>query len=394
MHKNVGVVGGGTMGKGIVRHFLTRGLSVTLVEANEDLANGTRRDVRHAFEGAVKAGKLAAEKASMWMDRLVTGAEISSLRDCDIVIETVPEDLELKRRVLASIEQSIRPDAVIGSNTSALPITALAANLTSPGRFVGTHFFNPPHVMPLVEVVRGADSAPEPVQRLMDFLSGTGKRPILVKDCPGFLVNRILGAYMNEALRLLGQEAGIRDLDEAAEAMGFPMGPAKLGDMVGWDVICASNRTLATSYGERFAIPGLLVKLDAERRLGAKTGRGLLDHTTAPPNPTDDLVPAGKSLGAEAVNILQKRMMYAIIAEALRCVDEGVAFAGDIDEAMILGAGFPRGPLAWADEIGIEEVLSDLELFSERYGAQFWPAPVLRISVLAGRRLSPGRIKE
>ncbi len=250
------------------------------------------------------------------MDRLVTGADISSLGDCDFVIETVPEDLELKRRVLASIEQSIRSDTVIGSNTSALPITALAATLASPGRFAGTHFFNPPQVMPLVEVVRGADTAPEPLQRLVDFLSSTGKRPIPIKDCPGFLVNRILGAYMNEALRLLGQDTGIMDLDGAAEAMGFPMGPAKLGDMVGWDVIYASNKTLATSYGPRFAIPDLLVQLDREKRLGAKTGKGLLDHTTAPPSPTADLVPSGKSLGPEAINLLQKRMIYAIIAEA------------------------------------------------------------------------------
>ncbi|MFH1117393.1 MAG: 3-hydroxyacyl-CoA dehydrogenase NAD-binding domain-containing protein [Pseudomonadota bacterium] len=393
MHGQVGVVGGGTMGKGLIRHFLTRGLSVTLVEATADLAEKTRRDVLHAFESAVKAGKLAAEIPSQRMDRLVAGAEISSLGDCGFVIETVPEDLELKRRILTSIEQNIGPDAIIGSNTSALPITALAAGLTSPGRFAGTHFFNPPHVMPLVEVVSGADSAPGPLQRLMDFLSGTGKRPILVKDCPGFLVNRILGAYMNEALRLLGQDAGIMDLDEAAEAMGFPMGPAKLGDMVGWDVIYASNRTLETSYGERFAIPRLLVQLNEDKRLGAKTGKGLLDHTTAPPTPTADLAPAGKSLGADAVDLLQKRLMYAIIAEALRCLDEVVASAGDIDEAMILGGGFPRGPLAWADDIGCGQVLSDLELFSKRYGAQFRPAPVLRISVPAGRRLSPGRTK-
>lgn len=394
MDTHVGVVGGGTMGKGIVRHFLTRGFSVTLVEANEDLANRTLHDVRHAFESSAKAGKLAPEQPSQWIDRLATGAEISSLRDCSFVIETVPENLELKRKVLTSIEQNISPDAVIGSNTSALPITALAANLTSPGRFAGTHFFNPPQVMPLVEVVRGADTDPETLQRLINLLSGTGKQPIVVKDCPGFLVNRILGAYINEALRLLGPDTGIMDLDGAVKAMGFPMGPAKLGDMVGWDVIYASNSTLATAYGQRFEIPDLLVRLDREKRLGAKTGKGLLDHTTAPPNPTDDLVPAGKSLGPEAVDLLQRRMKYAIIAEALRCLDEGVAFAGDIDKAMILGAGFPRGPLAWADEIGSEEVLSELELFSRRYGVQFWPAPVLQVSVLAGRKLSPGSSKE
>lgn len=394
MHKKIGVVGGGTMGKGIVRHFLTRGLFVTLVEANEELAQKTRQDVQGAFENAVKAGKLDAERSSRWLDCLVTGSEISLLKDCDFVIESVPEDLELKRRVLTLIEQSTGPDAVISSNTSALPITALAASLTSPSRFVGTHFFNPPHVMPLVEVVRGADTTAETAQQTMDFLASTGKRPIQVKDCPGFLVNRILGAYVNEALHLLGQDAGIMDLDGAVESMRFPIGPVKLGDMVGWDVIHAANGTLATSYGERFALPPLLVQLDAEKRLGVKTGKGLLDHTTAPPNPTEDLVPATKRLEAEALDLLKDRVRYAIIAEALRCVDEGVASAADIDEAMILGAGFPLGPLAWADEIGCEKVLSDLESLSQRYGARFWPAPVLRMGVMAGRPLSPGKGKE
>jgi len=394
MREQVGIVGGGTMGKGIVRHFLTRGVYVTLVEANAELAEKTRQDVRRAFDSGVRAGKLPAERASEWLDSLATGAEISSVRDCDFVIESVPEDLELKRRVLASIEQVTRTDTVIGSNTSALPITALAAGLASPCRFAGTHFFNPPHVMPLVEVVRGADTGPEPAQRLMDFLTASGKRPILVKDCPGFLVNRILGAYVNEALRLLEQEAGIMDLEGAVQDMGFPMGPIRLGDMVGWDVIYASNRTLAASYGERFALPPLLVKLDAQRRLGVKTGKGLFDHATATSEPTEDLVPATRRLGSGELKLLQERVMYSIVAEALRCVDEGVASAGDVDEAMILGAGLPCGPLAWADEIGCEKVLSDLESLSQRYGARYWPAPLLRICVLAGRSLSPGKPKE
>jgi len=376
------------MGKGIVRHFLTKGLPVTLIEANAELAERALQDLQRAFESAVKAGKLAAERSSEWLNRLVTGTEMSSLKDCGIVIESVPEDPELKRRVLASIEQSTLPDAIIASNTSALPITALAASLSAPGRFVGTHFFNPAHVMPLVEVVRGADTAPESIQRVVDFLVSAGKRPIVVKDCPGFLVSRMMGAYINEALRLLEQDAGIIELDGAVEALGLPMGPVKLGDMVGWDVICASNRTLATSYGERFALPRVLIQLDAERRLGVKTGKGLLDHTLVPPKPTEDVVPATMRLDSQQKELLIERILYAIVAESLRCLDEGVASAVDIDQAMILGAGLPRGPLAWVDEIGREKVLSDLESLSQKHGPRFWPAPVLRIRVLAGRPIS------
>jgi len=379
------------MGKGIVRHFLTKGFPVTIIEANAELAQRVRQDLQRAFDSAVKAGKLTVELSSEWMSRLVTGTDITGLGNCDLVIETVPENLELKKTVLASIEMSASSNAIISSNTSALPITALAAALSSPSRFVGTHFFNPPHVMPLVEVVRGADTVTETVQLTVHLLSGAGKRPIVVKDCPGFLVNRMLGAYINEALHLLEREAGITELEAVVEAMGFPMGPVKLGDMVGWDVIHASNRTLATSYGERFAIPPLLVRLDSERRFGVKTAKGLFDHATVPPKPTDDLVPTARNFGSHANDLMKNRITYAIIAEALRCLDEGVASKEDIDLAMILGAGLPRGPLAWADEIGCEEVLSDLESLSESYGSRFWPAPVLRICVLAGRAISGRR---
>ncbi len=391
MYKRIGVVGGGVMGKGIVRHFLTKDLPVALIEANPELAEKARQDVQRAFESAVKAGKLEPEQSRKRLDSLITSSEMSILGDCDLVIETVPEDLQLKKTVLASIETRVLPDAAISSNTSALPITVLSASLSSPWRFVGTHFFNPSHIMPLVEVVRGTDTAPETLQRVTDFFAGTGKRPVVVKDCPGFLVNRILGAYINEALRLLEREAGIIDLDRAVEALGLPMGPVKLGDMAGWDVISAANRSLATSYGERFALPPLLIQLDSDRRFGVKTGKGLMDHATAPASPTEDLVPATREADTETINHVSDRITYSIIAEALRCLDEGVASAADIDKAMTLGTGLPRGPLAWVEEIGREKVLSDLESLSGSHGARFWPAPVLRICVLAGRPVVAGR---
>jgi 3-hydroxyacyl-CoA dehydrogenase / enoyl-CoA hydratase / 3-hydroxybutyryl-CoA epimerase len=391
MYKRIGVVGGGVMGKGIVRHFLTKDLPVTLIEANPELAEKARQDVQRAYESAIKAGKLETERSEKWLGALITSSEISILRDCDLVIETVPEDLQLKKTVLASIERSTPHEATISSNTSALPIGVLSASLASPWRFVGTHFFNPSHVMPLVEVAPSTDTAPETLQRVTNFLADTGKRPVVVKDCPGFLVNRILGAYINEALRLLEREAGIIDLDKAVEALGFPMGPVKLGDMAGWDVICAANRTLAMSYGERFALPHLLIQLDSEGRFGAKTGKGLMDHTARPAVPTEDLVPATREPDIETIKQVSERITYAIIAEALRCLDEGVASAADIDKAMTLGAGLPRGPLAWVEEIGREKVLSDMESLSGRHGARFWPAPVLRICALAGRPVAAGR---
>ncbi|MEJ2718871.1 MAG: 3-hydroxyacyl-CoA dehydrogenase NAD-binding domain-containing protein [Deltaproteobacteria bacterium] len=385
MNKKIGIVGGGTMGKGLVRHFLSQGFTVTLVEATADLAAQAGIALEKVFEKAVKNGKLDAETAEKWLGNLEVGQTPAMLVDCASVIETVPEDLELKRRVLTGIEENVSAETPISTNTSALPVTALAAVLSVPERFCGTHFFNPPHVMPLVEVVRGLDTSPETVARTCDRLRSAKKKPVVVKDCPGFLVNRILGAYINEALLLLEKDAGILELDAAVEDMGLPMGPARLGDMVGWDIILASNSTLAAYYGERFAIPSLLARLKAEQRFGVKTGCGLFDYRSGPPEPTEDIVPRTRGLDGKLDAEVKERITYAIIAESIRCLDEGVANAQDIDRAMMMGAGLPKGPLSWADERGLEKVLNDLERLSRECGSRFWPAPILRIAVLAGR---------
>ena len=378
--RRVGIVGGGTMGSGLARYFGGAGFDVSLIEANEVLADKIRTRLERAFSKDLeKRGKAGASLSSPKVF-----SDMGALDGADLVIEAVPEDMDLKKDVLRSVEAAVRDEAIIGTNTSSLPVSALAACMAVPSRFIGTHFFNPAHVMPLVEVVPGLDTSSDVAAKVMALLSSTGKRPVLLKECAGFLVNRILGAYMNEVMWVLQDSAGIQDVEKAARELGMPMGPATLGDMVGWDVIHASNRVLANYYGDRFALPPLLSEIVAAKRYGIKTGKGFFDHTSEPPAVTDDLAPVSRGGDGKMIEPVKERLMFAIIAEGIRCLEEGIASADSLDTAMMAGAGFPKGPIAWADELGLDRVLEALMRLSSNAGRRFWPSPILRIHVLAG----------
>ncbi len=372
------------MGAGLARYFLSQGLDVVVVEAEDRLAERLRKGLSDAFEKEMSRGRIREASMAEYLHRLSVGSDLSLLSHAEWVIEAVPEDLPLKREILVKLEHATQDQAVISTNTSALPISALASVLRRPGSLIGTHFFNPAQIMPLVEVIPGFDTEPSIVTRTMSFLESACKKPICVKECPGFLVNRILGAYMNEVLWILEDGAGIQEVEETTEALGFPMGPVALGDMAGWDVICAANETLAGYYGERFTVPPLLKRLSDEGRHGMKRRKGLLDHSVKPPVATNDLVPASSPLNDQERLQLKERLLGAIFAEAMRCLDENVCRAADIDIAMRLGAGLPQGPLAWADALGLDQVLEQLKRLFGKFGPRFWPPPVLQIAVLAG----------
>jgi len=385
MSKVIGIVGGGVMGTGLARFFLACDFEVRVVEADDNLAERFRLRLIKAFAKDMELGRTVKAEAAARLERLQTGIDIPSLSGASLIIEAVPENLALKRQVLRQLEGVVGDNTILASNTSALPISALAAAMKRPDRFIGTHFFNPAQVMPLVEVVPGFDTAPAIVDQTMGFLRACGKKPVKVKDCPGFLVNRIMGAYMNEVMRLLEDGVGIKEVEETAQGLGFPMGPIALGEMAGWDVVCAANETLERYYGMRFAVPSLLKRLDVEGRHGVKAGKGLLDHSLQPPVAAGDLAVVSKPLSGIAEKAeLEERLSEIVFAEAMRCLDEGVCQAVDIDQAMMLGAGLPKGPLTWADEIGLDNVLARLKSLFEKFGPRFWPPPILQISVIAG----------
>lgn len=276
--RTVGVIGGGTMGTGIAYVFAAAGCAVMLVEPSSRRASVAHRTLLDRAAGAAERGKLAAEAARRVPELLSTAERVDALpTGLDLIVESVPERLDLKREVL--IEAERRGPALLASNTSGLPITALGEALQQPERFLGLHFFNPVWTMPLIEIVHTAGTADEQIDRARAAADLVGKETILVRDAPGFATSRLGVALGLEAIRMLEKGvAAAADIDKAME-LGYrhPMGPLRLTDLVGLDVRLDIARNLSEAYGDRFAPPRLLVDKVAAGETGKKAGRGFYD---------------------------------------------------------------------------------------------------------------------
>ena len=365
--ERIGVVGGGTMGAGIAAAAVVRGIAVTLIEPAAAQCDRVRERVRAACERSGR-GEPGSEMLSF-----ASGS--GALCDCRLVIEAVPEDQAIKRDVLAQLETVVAENAVIATNTSSFTIAALSGGLRVPERFGGLHFFNPVERMELVEVVRGAETSEQTENALFGFARMLGKVPIRAGDCAGFLVNRVLFAYLGEACHLLDEEHSLAGIDAAAVDFGMPMGPFRLMDWIGLDIALAIFHVLAQAYPDRMNVPEALKRLVAEGRLGRKTGAGFYDQDSKSEKAGDDERESGA---------LADRLMLPLLLESVRALEEGVARgAGDLDLALLLGIGFPvarGGVLRWADELGAAEVVRRAEALAA-LGARF--ATPARLSALA-----------
>lgn len=389
----VGVVGAGTMGAQIAEVVSYAGLPVVLADMNDSLTKRGVDSVRAIYQARVNKGKMSAEQLEEKM-LLVTGSSgLGGLKDVDVVIEAVSEDLKLKTQVFQELDQICPRSTILASNTSALSISALGAATMRPDKVVGLHFFNPAYVMRLVEVVPGLATSPQTVDDAVSFVEGIGKLPIVVKECAGFLVNRLLMAYVNEAVRALQEgAAGPQEIDQDMVAFGMPVGPLALLDAVGLDISFEVARILYRSYGPRMMPAPLLEAMLKAGRLGVKSGHGFYDYVDGAEGGHDRelerLLQVFKSNADHATaRWSRSRLLLAMTNEAVIALQEGVASAADIDLAMMAGIGYPRekeGPLHFADELGVDQVLHELEDFAETFGSRFWPAPMLRRMVDAG----------
>jgi 3-hydroxybutyryl-CoA dehydrogenase len=277
----VGVVGLGTMGAGIAQISVAAGHETVGREVSMKLAERGRSTIEHFLGRAVEKGKLEAADRDAALGRLSLTTELADLADCDLVIEAVLEELELKRDVFAELDSVTRPDAVLATNTSALSVSEIAEAAQHPERVVGMHFFNPAPLLPLVEIVRTTSSSDEAVQTAYDWAEQAGKRPVRCNDTPGFIVNRILIPLLNDCVRVL-DEAGVspEDLDTAMTAgAGWPMGPCALIDLIGIDVHVHASEALHEALGEeRMAPPQRLVEMRDAGHLGRKSGRGFYSY--------------------------------------------------------------------------------------------------------------------
>jgi 3-hydroxybutyryl-CoA dehydrogenase len=277
----VGVVGLGTMGAGIAQVAVQAGDDVVGREVNDELAQRGRATIERYLGRAVEKARMSADERDRALARLTLTTDLGALAGCDLVIEAVLEELDLKREVFAELDRVCRPDAVLATNTSALSVGEIAAAVQRPERVVGMHFFNPAPVLPLVEIVRAPGSSEDAVRAAYDWAERAGKQPVVCNDTPGFVVNRILIPLLNDCVRVL-DEADVRpeDMDKAmTNGAGWPMGPCALIDLIGVDVhVHASEALHAKLHEERMAPPERLVEMQADGRLGRKTGRGFYEY--------------------------------------------------------------------------------------------------------------------
>ena len=383
------VVGAGIMGAGIAASHLRAGFAVTLVDVQaETLARSVAGILDEAaWDRATKRTDPA--RALALAGRLRTATQASALATADLVIESVLERTDIKRQVLTEIEQVVGPDTVIATNTSTNPITKLATALADPSRFCGLHFFNPVRRMTLVEVVRGPATSDRTIEIAVAHAKRLGKCPIVVRDSPGFLVNRLLMPYLHESVEMLREGGEAKRIDRVARSFGMPMGPLELYDMIGLDTAFYAGLVLDDAYGDRIEASPVIPALVRSGRLGCKSGAGFYRYAmrgTRPriERPEDGVAaliePYALPARATSDGVIADRLLLPVVLEATRVLDEGIVRDGrDIDLAVIHALGFPAfrgGVLAWADSLGAAEIISRLAPLAD-LGIRMHPTPRL-----------------
>lgn len=395
----VGVFGAGIMGSGISAACVKRDLSVTLTDAAAAaLAGGTRKVLEDASYHKAKRGP-DAEKMLQLAPLLRSTTLDAEFAGCDLVIEAVVENAQVKKDLYARLEPLLAPEAILASNTSAISIGSLAADLRHPERFVGIHFFNPVRQMPLVEVIRGPLTSDATVATAVAFAKGLGKSPIVVQDGPGFLVNRLLLPYMNEALELLADGIDIRQVDGAAKAFGMPMGPITLYDVVGLDTALFAGHVMHQAFPERIVESPLLGAMVQAGRLGQKKGLGFFRYEGSKdrgqPDPTlaELLGPLVRRREKLSEPQMIERLFLPMVLEATRILAEGkVRDARDVDLGLIFGIGFPPfkgGLLFWADSLGAARLVEMLKPW-EHLGPRYQPTEMLSEMARTGSKFYRG----
>jgi 3-hydroxybutyryl-CoA dehydrogenase len=399
---NIGVVGAGTMGAGIAQIAALGGYETFLYEIDQTQLDRGLEIIRNGMRRGAERGRWSETEAGEALERLQTDTLIEMLRDCELVIEAAPEDLDLKRNLFGDLASVCGVACVLATNTSSLSITAIAAAVERPERVVGMHFFNPPALMKLVEIVAGDESGEAALELATEIARDMGRTTIRARDSVGFVANRCIRPFFLESLRMLGE--GVAPHDEIDRIVrlgaGLRMGPFELMDLIGIDVNLAVARSFwEQSFGEpRWRPTPIHERMVASGRLGRKTGRGFYRYETeASHRPRDPDVDAQRPIfendeleavaGPNAPAVLS-RLGAAIANEACFALGERVASAGDINTAMRLGYNWPIGPLEWGERLGWSRALGVLAELRERLGEAYRPAPLLR--ELAGGQPLPG----
>lgn len=379
--EKVGVLGAGTMGSGIAQVAAASGHPTVLFDSNPDVIKKAGHSLEKNLEKLVEKGRMSSESALACLQRISFASALDDFSDCGLVIEAIIEDLGTKKKVLSQLDTIVLPDAVLASNTSSFSITSLASAVADPGRVMGIHFFNPAPLMPLVEVIPGMETNQGKITDVKTFITSWGKSVVIAKDTPGFIVNRVARPYYGEALRIFDEGwSGIRQNQEGfaiidktmRELGGFRMGPFELMDLIGNDINYKVTETVwSQSYFDPRYKPSLTQKKMVESgRLGKKSGRGYYNYTGS--NQQQEIPPVGKT----DKRILD-RILAMLINEAADALYLGIATRDDIDLAMTKGVNYPKGLLAWCDEIGAKNVLGIIQSLYEEYREERYRPSVL-----------------
>jgi 3-hydroxyacyl-CoA dehydrogenase/enoyl-CoA hydratase/3-hydroxybutyryl-CoA epimerase/3-hydroxyacyl-CoA dehydrogenase/enoyl-CoA hydratase/3-hydroxybutyryl-CoA epimerase/enoyl-CoA isomerase len=382
-----GVIGAGLMGAGIAGAFIRKGLHTIMTDAVPAALEKGVAAIQKVMQSRVEIGRMKPADVLAALGKLTTTTSLSAMNDRQVVIEAVIENEATKTQVYQELQKHLPADAILASNTSTISITRMAKSVRNPELFAGMHFFNPVDRMALVEVIRGEKTSDATAATLVALAKAIGKSPIVVKDCPGFLVNRILFPYINESLVLLEEGAQPRAIDKAATAFGMPMGPITLNDVVGNDTALYAGDVVNKAFADRAATTSILAELVKAGRLGQKSGAGFYSYAKDPKKGADDpafaviLDKCRKQKRTINADEITDRLFLPMLLEATRCLAEGIVRdPADVDMGLILGLGFPAwrgGILRWCDTLGVNAVMDRLGKY-EHLGMRFHPTDGLR----------------
>ena len=383
------VIGVGTMGSGIAWALAQKDIPVRLgARKMPSIAKGIAVMMK-SFESLKRRGRLTEREIGLKMDRVTHTTQMQGFASMDIVIEAVSEEPSVKQTLFKDLETKVSPETVIATNTSSLNISKLVQNTVHPERFVGMHFFNPVQMMPLVEVIAGEKTSDATMATVVALAKRLGKTPIKVSECAGFLVNRTLLPYLNEAARMFEEGEEVEHIDKLLKDFGMPMGPFTLADEVGIDIGDKVSNILYEAYGERMKPSPILSKMLEKEWLGKKTGQGFYIHEGKNKTVNAALVESQNTMPSLKDEKILDRAVLIMVNESAKCLEEGVVDnARYLDMAMVMGTGFPAfrgGLLRYADAIGLENIVAKLKKLEEKYGERFSPASSLLEMVEKGK---------
>lgn len=399
--KTAAILGAGTMGGGLAWLFSFNDISVRLKTTTwESVAKGLR-GANAVYKKLLKRRKLKAGEVNLKMHKISGTVDYTGFSDVDLVVEAATEDMEVKKNVMRELELVIKPETIVCSNTSSFSITDLAQSFSKPERFCGAHFFNPVNKMPLVEVVRGQRTSDETISTVANLIKKLGKTPIVIKDCPGFLVNRMFVLYMNEVLFLVEEGADVARTDKLMEKFGMPMGPCALADEIGIDAGTLIIKVVVEdAYGERLKTKRAEIApiMTQAGLLGKKVGKGFYIYSGKKRKPNPD-VPSLIARARDSDHLKKRdiedreiidRAVLIMVNEAAKCLEDGVVSNPKyLDMAMVMGIGFPPtrgGILRYIDDRGISEIVDRLDQLAEENGPRFRPASLLREMARKGEK--------